>query len=339
MPKYNPGDVIDDRYRVVRVIGRGGVGIVHEVTSLATGKNFALKTLIPEAEDNKVVARRFLQEARAAAKLKNPHVCLIEDTGTFSDGTKFLLMELLAGRSVSQILKEDGYYPTERAAHILIEASRAIEEAHSVGIIHRDVKPDNLFVAAGEDGTPHVKVVDFGISKMERGSFETAASDVFGTPSYMSPEQLTSSRDVDARSDVWSLGVCLFELLTGELPWEGKNALILATKIMTEPPRSALSLRPDLPKGVAAIIERSLERDPAKRFQTARAFGEALMPFAPVAPEPEPVKAPPSKAESTNSRSLMIVVGLVLALAGLWLFYSAQKSPPETTSPRSITSK
>lgn len=330
MHNYKPGDVIDDKFRIVRTIGRGGMGVVHEVTYLEHKKNFALKTLIPEAASNAAVASRFLRESRAAAKLRSRHICHIADTGKFTDGNKYLLMELLDGKSVAQLLKEDGPFEPARAAEILVEACDAIAEAHSLGIIHRDLKPEHLFIAKQSDGTYMVKVVDFGISKMERGSFETAASDVIGTPSYMSPEQLTSSRDVDARSDVWSLGVCLFELLTGELPWQAANSLVLATKIMTEPPRSAHSLRPELKPGLVEVIERALRRDQAKRFQSAKEFAEALAPFAP---------RRKNRNASGHPRTWMVGAGIALALVGLALVYSARKQPPRSpsASPPAVT--
>lgn len=329
MPMYKPGDVIDDKLRVERTIDRGGMGIVYEVTHLGLDKTFALKTLVPEALGNPSVARRFLRESRAAAQLKGPHVCRVEETGTFSDGNKYLLMEYLDGRSVSKILKDEGPFAPSEAARILLEASEAIAEAHQFGIIHRDVKPDNLFLAkhAGGSGGTTVKVFDFGISKMERGSFETAASEVFGTPHYMSPEQLTSSKDVDARSDVWSLGVCLFELLTGELPWHAEHSLVLATKIMTEPPRSAHTLRPDLKPALVRVIETALQRDPAKRFQTAAEFGAALAPFV------TPTQTGARTSGGRHAQTWMFGAGIVAALVGLWLVYSAQKLPRRSSAP------
>lgn len=280
MATYNPGDIIDSKFRVVRLIGRGGMGEVHEVVHLGLEKSYALKTLLPDAAANAGVAERFLQEGRAAARLRSVHVCIVVDAGTFADGSKYLLMELMHGSSVAQALSNEGPLSVARAADILIEACEALSEAHGVGIVHRDLKPDNLFITRQPDGAELVKVLDFGISKMPTAAVHTSASDVFGTPYYMSPEQLVASRDVDCRSDIWSLGVCLFELLTAHRPWDAEEPIALATKIMTEPPAAIEGLRPDVPVELAAVVRRCLERDAAKRFATARDFARALAPFA-----------------------------------------------------------
>ncbi|MFO0666632.1 MAG: WD40 repeat domain-containing serine/threonine protein kinase [Polyangiaceae bacterium] len=280
MTKYHSGDIIDDKFRVVRLIGRGGMGEVHEIVHLGLEKTYALKTLLADAAANTTVAERFLQEGRAAARLHSPHVCIVVDAGSFSDGSKYLLMELLQGRSLGQVLRHDGALTLERAADVLIEACDALSEAHNVGIVHRDLKPDNLFLARQPGGAEVVKVLDFGISKMPRGALLTTGSDVFGTPYYMSPEQLVASRDVDARSDVWSLGVCLFELLTNQRPWDADEPISLATKIMTEPPRPIESLLADAPAQLVSLLQRCLERDVSKRCPTAQAFAEGLTPFA-----------------------------------------------------------
>jgi serine/threonine-protein kinase len=253
------------------------MGTVVEVTHVQLGASFALKFLHHDAAANPGLTERFFREARAAGALKSEHVCRVFDVGVF-DGKPYLVMERLEGTDLARVLRRRGRLAVPEACDVVIQACAGIAEAHAAQIVHRDLKPGNLFLTERADGTPLVKVLDFGIAKStQEGDQElTGTHTILGSPSYMSLEQLRSSKLVDRRSDIWSLGVILFELVAGRRPFSGDGIADLALKIAMEP-------TPRLPDGPAVlddVIARCLARDPAQRYPEAAALALALAPLA-----------------------------------------------------------
>jgi serine/threonine-protein kinase len=279
------GDIVGDKYRVERVLGIGGMGVVVAARHLELDEPVAIKFLLPQVLANRAAVARFAKEARAAVKIKGEHVARVLDTGKLSTGAPYIVMEYLDGRDLGTVIAERGPLSVEEAITFVLEACEAIAEAHCLGIVHRDLKPANLFLIRRPDGTPSVKVLDFGISKAkgDRDSPDgvTTTSAVMGSPMYMSPEQMRSSRDVDARSDIWSLGVILYELLTLEPPFAGDSLPALVLRIADGPPRPLRSALPAAPERLEAIILRCLEKDPNRRFQSVAELAEGLAELAP----------------------------------------------------------
>ena len=267
------------KYRVDRVIGRGGMGLVVGATHLQLRQQVALKFLLPELADNDELVERFVREARASAQLRGEHVCRVADVGTADNGAPYIVMELLAGQDLASLLQANGPLPVAQVADYMLQMCVGVAEAHALGIVHRDLKPGNLFLTRRPDGAPLIKVLDFGIAKPQRDQTHdlTATSTVLGTPSYMSPEQLRSSRDVDARSDVWSIGVILYELVSGRRPFTGASFADLALRIATDP---APPLGGRIPPGFEAIIRRCLAKDPAQRYRDVAELAQALVVYA-----------------------------------------------------------
>jgi serine/threonine-protein kinase len=274
----NPGDVIDGKYVVDRLLGEGGMAIVYAVTHIKLKRSYAIKVIRPTTLSVPGVAERFLREARAASQLRGDHVGEVSDVGELADGTPFLVMELLDGCDLSKII-ETRPLPVELAVDYLLQASEGLAEAHAHAIIHRDLKPCNLFLAKRRNGTQVVKVLDFGIATAGDGEVSglTQTHSVMGSPQYMSPEQLRSAKSVDARCDIWSLGVTLYELLTMRLPFEGTTFTALAIAITIEP---HIPLR-EAPPALAAVIDRCLEKEPQHRFRNIAELAFALAPFTP----------------------------------------------------------
>ncbi len=235
-----PGDVLAGRYRVERVIGRGGVAVVLAVTDLASDTPRAVKLLGRAARALPSTVERFFREARAMAHLTSEHAVRIFDVGSFDDGAPYLVMEHLEGADLAVTLRRRGALPAHEAALYVLHACEALAEAHEHGIVHRDLKPNNLFLTRSPDGGPCIKVLDFGFSKQltlsERQRDITLANAVLGSPAYMSPEQLLSARAVDGRTDVWALGVVLYQLVTGQLPFSSDDAATLLKAVMTHAP-------------------------------------------------------------------------------------------------------
>jgi hypothetical protein len=279
------GDVIDGKYRVERVLGAGGMGVVVAAQHLALDERVALKFLLPGALVSQEAVQRFVREARAAVKIKNEHVARVTDVGQLADGSPYMVMEYLEGGDLSGWLAQRGPLPPEQAVDFVLQACEALAEAHTLGIVHRDLKPANLFCIQRTDGQFSVKVLDFGISKLTTVGAPinqmTKTSAVMGSPLYMSPEQMKSSRAVDARTDIWSLGMILFELMTGRHAFDAETITELAIKVATERAAPLRSFRADAPVGLERVVTKCLERDRETRFQTVGELAAALEEFAP----------------------------------------------------------
>ena len=270
-----PGEILAQKYRVDRVLGVGGMGVVVAATHMELDRKVALKFMLAGGFTTPEGLARFHREARIAVKLRSEHVARVSDTGTLENGAPYIVMEFLEGTDMSAQLEQFGPMPVGFAAEAIVQACDAVGEAHAHGIIHRDLKPANLFLTQHADGSPLVKVLDFGISKAAAdsaaGMSTTKTGAVMGSPLYMSPEQMRSSKTVDARSDVWSLGVILYEFLTGKTPFDGESFGDLLLQVMTVPHRPVRELRPEVPPALAALIDGCLvKRIPLAASEASR---------------------------------------------------------------------
>jgi eukaryotic-like serine/threonine-protein kinase len=276
------GEVIAGKFRVERVLGVGGMGVVVAAMHLELEERVALKFLLPEAASRPEVAARFAREARSAAKIQSEHVARVRDVGTLPDGSPYMVMEFMNGEDLEQVLARVGPLPVAVATDYVLQASEAIAEAHALGIVHRDLKPANLFLASRASGDPVIKVLDFGISKSTQSTEKaqlTKTSAIMGSPLYMSPEQMTSSKNVDTRSDVWALGAVLYELLTHKTPFTAETMPELVAAILQAEHAPISALRPDVPPELDAAIHRCLAKRPQDRFANVAEFASAIAPF------------------------------------------------------------
>lgn len=278
-----PGDVLAGKYKVDRIIGAGGMGMVVQATHIALQDRVALKFLLPEFVGNESLCARFLREAQAAVRIKSPHVARVVDVGTLESGAPYMVMEYLEGHDLGNEVERHGPYNVEQCALWMLQACEALAAAHAAGVVHRDIKSANLFVTHGPDGSSIIKVLDFGISKVSNTtgvSSLTRTHTAMGSPMYMSPEQMRSARDVDARADIWSLGVVMFEVLTGKLPFVAESMPQLVALVLESPAPSIRAERPDLPERMNAIVTKCLQKSLADRYQTIAELAADLAGFA-----------------------------------------------------------
>jgi serine/threonine protein kinase len=334
------GEIIAGKYRVERTLGSGGMGLVLEATHLQLGQKVAIKLLREGSPDTRETLERFAREARAAAQLRGPHVARVVDVGSLDSGSPYMVMEFLDGQDLGEVLHRRGALPVDEAVDYVVQACEAVAEAHAAGIVHRDLKPRNLFLTSAVDGRPFVKVLDFGISKMEReGDIAlTQTAQIVGSPAYMSPEQLRASRDVDARTDVWSLGVVLFELLTARLPFEASAVTELCMKIAQDEAPPVQGLRAEVPAALSAAVARCLSKPRDARFASVADLVDAIEPFATartstasarvrgLSSQRDPML---SKATSADASSRIVVSG---GTSVAWA--DTQAAPPAATRPR-----
>ena len=286
-----PGQILAGKYRVERVLGEGGMGVVLAAHHLHLDKRVALKFLRPEVAANRELVARFSNEARSAGKIQSEHVAKVLDVGVLDDGSPYMVMEYLEGTDLAGLIQQRGSVPGPEAIEYVLQACEALAEAHVAGIVHRDLKPANLFLTRRADGSPCVKVLDFGISKAAlsndpAGQALTQTSAVLGSPSYMAPEQLKSSRQVDARTDIWALGIILHELMTGEVAFRADTVPELYVSILQATPTALRARLPGAPPALEAVLLRCLEKDPARRFASVGELALALAEFAPTRAQP-----------------------------------------------------
>jgi serine/threonine-protein kinase len=260
--------VLSNKYRVERILGAGGMGVVVAATQLELDRLVALKFLSPRVLERPDVASRFSREARAAARLQSEHVARVLDVGAAEPVGPYIVMEYLEGMDLRKTVETRGPLPIDEAVRHVLEATEAVAEAHSIGIVHRDLKPANLFLAKRIGRSPAVKVLDFGLSKFAADGEARLTSDsrILGSPVYMPPEQLLSAPDVDPRSDIWALGIVLYELLTARTPFSSEHLPELVTAILHSSPDPIEAWRADVPPHVAQVVRRCLEKDPGRRF-------------------------------------------------------------------------
>ncbi|MBX3187808.1 MAG: serine/threonine protein kinase [Labilithrix sp.] len=269
------GQLIGGRYVVERVLGQGGMAVVIAARHRDLDELVAIKILLPHRLENAGVRARFGVEARAAVKIKSEHVARVMDVGALPDGTPYMVMEYLEGEDLATLLSRRKKVPPPEAVHYVLQVCDALREAHSLGIIHRDVKPANLFLAKTRGRPPRVKVLDFGISKVERHDRRrTDTKEIMGSPWYMAPEQMKSATSADARSDIWSVGIILYELVTGEVPFDGGSMTEVIVKVLHDP--VPLDARSELPRGLTAIIACCLEKSPDDRYTDMDELAAAL---------------------------------------------------------------
>ncbi|MBW2522712.1 MAG: serine/threonine protein kinase, partial [Deltaproteobacteria bacterium] len=269
-------------YTITRLIGRGGMGAVYEATHRELGKRAAIKTLLPEHAIKPDVRTRFLREGQASSKISHPHVVDVYDVGEQED-IPYLIMEYLDGEDLASLLDREGALSPERSADIMVPVLAALAAAHDMGIVHRDLKPDNIFVCEGRGGAIKPKVVDFGISKIIDDSDThglTGTSTLMGTPYYMSPEQAKSAKNIDARSDQFSMAAILYQCLVGNRPFDGDTLYTILDCIVRgtfPPPREA---NPDIPEELEAAILKAMSVKPAGRFNSVRGLARVLLPYS-----------------------------------------------------------
>jgi serine/threonine-protein kinase len=277
------GDVIAGKYRVERVLGQGGMGVVVAARHLHLGERVAIKFLVPRPGAGSELMARFVREGRAAMRIRSEHVVRVYDIGTLETGGPYLVMEYLKGRDLAETLTAEGPLPAEAAIEYVLQAIEAIAEAHAMGIVHRDLKPSNLFLTRRADGSAVVKVLDFGIAKEtgpDRGVPTTEPGGTIGTPAYMAPEQMRSAHVADARTDIWALGATLYALVTGTPPFSAGSMVELHERALGgAPPLRAA--RPEAPAALEAILLRCMAPDPQARYGGVAELAQALAELAP----------------------------------------------------------
>ena len=350
--------MIGGKYRVERALGAGAMGAVFEVSHRVTGKRFAIKWLMPQLVATDGAVKRFIREAQVAGRFEHPHVVEVYDIGQESESL-YIVMELLEGESLADRLKRTPRMTPAHACEVVIPCLEGVAAAHQAGVIHRDIKPGNIFLCRVPEGRPELpKVLDFGVSKLTTTSDQgdatmTRPGMVLGTPQYMAPEQMRGER-VDARADVYAFGVILYELLSGRRPFNAQNFADLVLRVMTETPTPLDRLVPGVPAELSAIVWRAMAREPQARFASLGELIAALEPFrspgqqvplasvAPALPQPSPpseslraVERATIPPQPRSNRALLAAVGgaLLFALVAAWM---AKPEPPLAVSPNSV---
>ncbi len=280
------GTVLDGKYELIRLLGEGGMGAVYEARHRLIGRRLAVKFLHPHYVTSEEVVTRFQREAQAAAAIGHEHIIDVTDMGQTPEGAPYLVMEYLDGLDVRDLLAQAGSLSIEQASHIMVQALSALQSAHDAGIIHRDLKPENIYLIEKPDRKDYVKLLDFGISKFK--AFETdgmkgltQTGTVLGTPYYMSPEQARGDQNIGTRSDIYAMGVILFQMLTGKLPFDAPNYNALLIKILTEDPPDPLTIRPELPLDIVETIKIAMSREANDRFADCVEFKNRLIHYVP----------------------------------------------------------
>jgi serine/threonine-protein kinase len=282
-------ELIAGKYRIEREIGHGATGVVLAATHVDLDQRVAIKLLHAHAAADPETLARFLQEARAAAKINSEHVARVVDVGTLDDGRSYIVMEHLDGSDLAQVLETDSPLPVSVAVSYALEVCEGLAAAHAAGVVHRDLKPANIFLARQADLSVTLKVLDFGVSKILRGSEAplepqaavTHTGQIFGSPAYMSPEQLRSSGRVDVRADMWALGVVLYEMLSGALPFGVRSMADLMAAIVRDPPAPLRQACPEVPEALEEVVLRCLAKQPEDRYRSVADLARALLPFGP----------------------------------------------------------
>jgi serine/threonine-protein kinase len=333
------GAKLTERYLVTRRIGEGGMGTVYEAEHVVLGKRVAVKVLREKYLDRPEVAHRLVQEARLASSIHHEHIVDITDSGTTGDGRSFVVMELLDGRTLAELIRSEGALPEARTVEIVRQVAGALAAAHERRIVHRDVKPENIFLVA-RNGQDFVKVVDFGISKSLRPDEPpdpdtlrlTHTGMVLGTPLYMSPEQARGEEDLDHRIDIYALGVILYECLTGEVPFRGNNYLGIIAQVIGQEPPTPRALRPELrlSEGIERVTLRAMAKSREQRYPTMAAFeadlGRVLAGDA-IAAAPAPSRSRPSGSHDDRRLRWQWPVAAALVLAGAVALFFAARAP------------
>jgi serine/threonine protein kinase len=284
--EVRPGAILAGRYRVEGQIGAGGMGIVVSARHLQLGQRVAIKYLPSSWLGDHEAVERFMREAWAAAQIKSPHVVRVSDVANLPSGVPFIVMEYLEGEDLAHVLARREPLPVAEVTELILQVCEAIAEAHAIGIVHRDLKPSNIFCTRNLEGHRVAKVLDFGISKLTRDDFGqlglTTTRTSLGSPAYMSPEQMHSSKEVDERTDIWALGVILYEMLAGRAPFRAPSLAELALQIATEPVLPLRAAGLEVPVGLDRIVQRCLEKDRTKRYPEVASLAAALTEFAPL---------------------------------------------------------
>lgn len=278
-----PGTVLFGKYRVESLLGMGAMGVVVMALHIDLNQRVAIKFMLPGKVPNPERHTRFLREAQIAVQLTSVHVAKVLDVGTMPEaGAPYMIMEYLKGSDLQAVISERGQLPIQEAVGYVLQVCEAVGEAHAAGIVHRDLKPANLFLIKTADGQPCVKVLDFGVSKlMDPGLQLTKDAATLGSPLYMPPEQMKSSKDVDPRADIWALGIILYELLAGKTPFDAEEMAQLYTRVFTGEPTPIGQFRRDVPPGLEAVLLRCFEKQREQRWNNVAEFAAALVPFAP----------------------------------------------------------
>ncbi|MFO0661970.1 MAG: serine/threonine-protein kinase [Polyangiaceae bacterium] len=308
---YLGREIANGKYKILQQIGRGGMGTVYKASQPTIGRMVAIKILHPKLTNRKDLVTRFSREAKALGHLSHPNTVKVFDDGVLEDGSLFIVMEFLEGKNLNHTIRAEGRLPIDRALPILVQICGALEEAHQRGIIHRDLKPENIFLCSQGGIRDVPKVLDFGLAKLTDPEMRPGATaltqegTVFGTPEFMSPEQ-AQGKTLDARSDVYSLAVILYEALTGKLPFDSRSPMefvklhVQATPIRIDQRVPGLSF----PPGLADVMSRALQKEPTERYQSAKAFADALESILPKSSGPSSLAGPASGVASSANGAI-----------------------------------